>query len=163
MRDFRSYRYNNNWPRRDFTWQSGSINTRQSTRCSGSRCIRFWRRLRMRHSSNGQTRWQRILWVTIKTFIANITKTKDIVQRTIEICGTTWNSWSERESWSSFYIIPVARGARWVQTPKRCFKTSFRHNKRHICSSREDRVLSFQNNVCRLAVCQRLKFRAKEG
>ena len=87
------------------------------TRCSGNWCIRFWRRLRMSHSSNGQIRWLETPWGTIRAFIANITRTKNILQKNVEICGTIWTSWSERESWSSFCIIPVVRGARQVQNP----------------------------------------------
>ena len=52
----------------------------------------------MSHLSNGQTRWKETLRGTIRTSIANITKTKDILQRTVEIYGTTWNSSFERES-----------------------------------------------------------------
>ena len=38
------------------------------------------------------------------------------------------------------------------KTLERCFfKTFFRHDKHHLCSSSEDWVLSLQNNVCRLA------------
>ena len=90
---------------------------RQLMLCSKSRCAKCWKRLRMSRSSNGQIRWQETPWGTIRAFIANITRTKNILQKNVEICGTIWTSWSERESWSSFCIIPVVRGARQVQNP----------------------------------------------
>ena len=43
------------------------------------------------------------------------------------------------------------------------FKASFRHDKCHLCNSREDQLLSIQNNVCHSTVYQELKFRTKEG
>ncbi|XP_065637204.1 uncharacterized protein LOC136070748 [Quercus suber] len=43
-RDFRSDRYNNNKPRRNFIGQFGSRIIKQSTQYSESRCIKFWRR-----------------------------------------------------------------------------------------------------------------------
>ena len=52
----------------------------------------------MSHLSNGQTRWKETLRGTIRTSIANITKTKDILQRTVEIYGTIWTNWSEKEN-----------------------------------------------------------------
>ena len=85
---------------------------RQSMPCSENWCIRFWRRLRMSHLSNGQTRWKETLRGTIRTSIANITKTKDILQRTVEIYETIWTNWSEKENWNTSYITPVAKGAR---------------------------------------------------
>ena len=89
------------------------------TWCFDNRCIRFWRRLRTNHSLNGQKRWQETPRGAIRTFIVNITKTRDILQKTVEIYGTIWTSWSERESWSSFCIILVAREARQVWNPKK--------------------------------------------
>ena len=88
---------------------------RRLTRYSGNQCIKFWRRLRMSYSSKGQIRWQETQWGAIRTFIANITRTKDILQKTVEILGTIWTNWSKRKSWSSFCIILVARGARQVR------------------------------------------------
>ena len=91
---------------------------RQLTQYSGNRCIKFWRRLKMSYSSKGQIRWQETPWGAIRTFIANITRTKDILQKTVEILGTIWTNWSKRESWSSFCIIQVAKGARQVRNPR---------------------------------------------
>ena len=58
MRDLKSNLYNNNQPRRDFVGQFGLPILRWLTRCSENQCIKFWRILRMSHSSNGQIRWQ---------------------------------------------------------------------------------------------------------
>ena len=96
----------------------GLLILRQLTQYSGNRCIKFWRRLKMSYSSKGQIRWQETPWGAIRTFIANITRTKDILQKTVEILGTIWTNWSKRESWSSFCLIPVARGARQVRNPR---------------------------------------------
>ena len=52
----------------------------------------------MSHSSNGQIRWQETLRGAIRTSIANITKTKDILQRIVEIYVTIWTNWSEKEN-----------------------------------------------------------------
>ena len=54
MRDFKSDRYNNNRPRRDYAGQLGSTNTRWSVQCFESRFGKFWRRLRTDCSLNGQ-------------------------------------------------------------------------------------------------------------
>ena len=55
-RDFKSDRYNNNRHRRDF---SGSLRLqflKWLTPCSENWCIKFWRRPRTSHTSNGRTR-----------------------------------------------------------------------------------------------------------
>ena len=41
--------------------------------CSETQYIRSWKRSRMSHSSNGQTRWQEILRSAIRAYIANTT------------------------------------------------------------------------------------------
>ena len=87
-------------------------------RCSENRYFRFWRRLRMSRSSNGQTRWQETPWSAIKVFIASTTKTKGTPQRTVEICGIIWTSWSEKENWGSFCIILMVSRARQIQNSR---------------------------------------------
>ena len=80
--------------------------------CSKSQCIRYWKRLRMSRSSNGQIRWQEIPWGAIKAFIATTTRTRDTPLRTVGICEIIWTNWSKRENLSNSCITPVARGAR---------------------------------------------------
>ena len=50
-RDFRSDRYNNNQPRRDFVGQFGLPILRWLTRCSENQCIKFWKILRIDRKS----------------------------------------------------------------------------------------------------------------
>ena len=66
--------------------------------CSENRCIRFWRRSRMSHSSNGQTRWLETPRGATRAFITNTIETKDTLRRIAGICGTIWISWSEKKS-----------------------------------------------------------------
>ena len=56
-RDFRSDRYNNNQPWRDFVVSQDLLILKWLVQCSENWCTRCWRRLRMNRSSNGQTRW----------------------------------------------------------------------------------------------------------
>ncbi|XP_050281266.1 uncharacterized protein LOC126722158 [Quercus robur] len=56
-RDFRSNRYNNSQPWRDLVVSQDLPTLRQLMQCFENLCTRFWRRLRMNRSSNGQTRW----------------------------------------------------------------------------------------------------------
>ncbi|XP_065635203.1 uncharacterized protein LOC111994389 [Quercus suber] len=56
MRDFRSNRYSNNGPRRDFVGQSGSASLQAVNAVFESQCIRFWRRLKMNRSLIDQIR-----------------------------------------------------------------------------------------------------------
>ena len=59
---------------------------------------RVLKKIKNEPSSNDQIRWQETLRDAIKTFIANTTKTRDTPQKIVEICGTIWTSWSEKES-----------------------------------------------------------------
>ena len=65
---------------------------RQLMLCSENQCTRCWKRLRMSYFSNGQIRWQEILWGTIRAFIATTTRTKDTTPKTIGTCGIIWTS-----------------------------------------------------------------------
>ena len=96
MRDFRSDRYNNNRPRRDYTGQSGSTIFRQLIQCSENRSGKFWRRLRTNHSSNGQIKWLETLQRAIKTSIAITIRNKDILRKIVGICEIIWTNLSER-------------------------------------------------------------------
>ena len=69
---------------------------RSSMQCSESQYIKYWRRLKMNHSSNDQIRW----WETQKnvtiTSITSIIRIMGILQRIAGVCGITWTSSSER-------------------------------------------------------------------
>ena len=80
-RDSRSDRYNNNRPWRDFT-----------------RHFRSWRKLRMSHTFNGQTRWEETPQSTTRAFIANTTRSRGILLKIARHCGVVWSSWSKWES-----------------------------------------------------------------
>ena len=47
-----------------------------------------------------------------KAFIVNTTRSDDTPQKIAELCGIIWNSKSEMESWSNFYINPVDKAAK---------------------------------------------------
>ena len=55
-RDFRSDKYNNNRPRRDYVEQQRSNNNQVVGLYSESQCIKCWKKLRTNPSSNGPTR-----------------------------------------------------------------------------------------------------------
>ena len=54
MRDFKSDRYNNNHPRRDYAGQSGSTDIQAVNTVFREQSSKFWRRLRTNHSLSGQ-------------------------------------------------------------------------------------------------------------
>ena len=97
----------------------GLLILRQLMLCSESQCARYWKRLRMSCSSNGQIRWQEIPWNAIRTFIVTTTRTKDTTSKTAGTCGIIWTSWSERENLNNSYITLVAKGARQIQNPEK--------------------------------------------
>ena len=53
-RDFKSDRYNNNHPRRDYAGQSGSTDIQAVNTVFREQSGKFWRRLRTNHSLSGQ-------------------------------------------------------------------------------------------------------------
>ena len=83
--------------------------------------IRFWRKSRMSHSSSGRIRWLETPWSAIRVCIVNTTRTTSILQKTAETCGTTWISWSEKENWDIFCIIPVVIKAKQTKSPEETF------------------------------------------
>ena len=60
-RDFRSDRYNNNWPQKDFLGNLVLLLLRWSAWCFRSQCIESWKGLKMSHTLNGQIRWEETL------------------------------------------------------------------------------------------------------
>ena len=95
-RDFRSDRYNNNRPRRDYAEQPGSIIIKWYELYSESQCIKYWKKSKTNSSSNSPTRWWEILRNETITSIANIIGIMAIQQRIAEVCRTTWTHLSER-------------------------------------------------------------------
>ena len=66
--------------------------------CFESRSDKFWRRLRMNHSSNGQIKWLETLQSAIKTSTAITIRNRDILRKTVGTCGIIWTSLSEKEN-----------------------------------------------------------------
>ena len=75
--------------------KQGLSTPRQLIQCSESRSVKFWRRLRTNHSSNGQIKWLETLQSAIKTSTAITIRNRDILQRTVGTCGIIWISLSE--------------------------------------------------------------------
>ena len=65
---------------------------RQLMLCSENQCAKYWKRLRMSRSSNGQIRWQEIPWGAITAFIVISTKTRDTPPKIAGTCEITWTS-----------------------------------------------------------------------
>ena len=86
-RDFRSDRYNNNRPIRDYAEQSGSNNNQVVRLYSESQCIKYWEKSRTNPSSNDPTKWWEILKSETETSIVNIIKIMVIQQRIAEAYG----------------------------------------------------------------------------
>ena len=99
IRDFRSDRYINGRPRRDFVGQSETTNA-QNVRglYFENWCIRCWKKSRANHTSDGRIRWQESQQSETSTFIAKTTKTTDTPWRIAGTFGITWTSWSKKES-----------------------------------------------------------------
>ena len=57
------------------------------TSYSENQYTKSWRKLRTSHSLNGQIKWEVTPWSTIKTFIANTTRTEGTPQKTVELWG----------------------------------------------------------------------------
>ena len=106
-RDFRSDRYNNNRPRRDYAEQPGSNNNQvvgtvfreplhQVLEKVKNESFKYWKKSRTNLSSNGPTRWWEILKSETVTSIINIIGIMAIQQRIAGVCGTTWTNLSEK-------------------------------------------------------------------
>ena len=77
------------------------------TRYSESQYIKSWKRSRISHTSNGQTKWEEIPWDTTKVFIANTIRSEGIPSRIVELYGTIWSNWLEMEGYNNFCIGPT--------------------------------------------------------
>ena len=95
-RDFRSDRYNNNWPKGIMPSRQGQITVKWSELYSESQCIKYWKKSNTNLSLNGPTKWWEILKNETATSIANIIGIMAIQQRIAGVCGTTWTNLSER-------------------------------------------------------------------
>ena len=85
------------------------------TRYSESQYIKSWKRSRISHTSNGQTKWEEILWGTTKVFIANTIRSEGIPSRIVELYGTIWSNWLEMEGYNSFCIGLIGRDTKQGQ------------------------------------------------
>ena len=77
--------------------------------CSKNRCIKFWRRSRTSHISNGRIKWVETPWDVIRAFIANATRSEGIPPRIAELCGIIWSNKLGRKGYSIFCIVPTGK------------------------------------------------------
>ena len=97
-RDFRSDRYTNSRPRRDFVGNQRRPAHGASGLYSESQCTRFWRRSRTNHTSDGRTKWRGSPQSETRTCTANTTRIMDTPWKIVGTYGIIWISWSEKES-----------------------------------------------------------------
>ena len=95
--DFRSKRYNNNRPKRDFTEHTGHSTTQVVNTIFKDPIHQILEKIKVEPSS-GQIKWEVIPRSIIKVFIAYIIKTKDTLQKIIELYVTLCNIWSRSRS-----------------------------------------------------------------
>ena len=74
----------------------GQITIKWSTLHSESQCIKYWKKSRTNHSSNGPTRWWEILKSETETSIVNTIEIMVIRQRITKAYGITWTNLSEK-------------------------------------------------------------------
>ena len=72
MRDFRSDRYNNNRPRKDFVGQSSSADIQVVNAVFREPVQQVLEKIKNEPFSNGRTRWQESLGDATRTYIATI-------------------------------------------------------------------------------------------
>ena len=77
--------------------------------CSENQYIKPWRKSRMSHTLNGQTRWKKTPWGTTKVLIASTTRNEDTPLRIVKFCGTIWSNWPEMKGYNSFCIGPIGK------------------------------------------------------
>ena len=88
MRDFRSDRYNNNQPRRDFAGQSGSTTTQVVNTVFREPIHQVLEKIKNEPFFK---------WLN-KMGGDNTTKIEGTPQKIVELCGVTWSSWLEKGS-----------------------------------------------------------------
>ena len=113
MREFRSNRYNNNRPIRDYTEQQVSNNNQVVGAVFREPVHKSWKRLRMNPSSNGPIRWWETLKRETEISIVNTIETMVTQPRIAEVYGITWTNLSEKANWNSCCITLVV----WVVRP----------------------------------------------
>ena len=80
----------------------GQITIKWSELYSESQCIKYWKKSKTNHSSNGPTRWWKILKseteteTETETSIVNTIEIMVIQQRIAEAYGITWTNLSEK-------------------------------------------------------------------
>ena len=88
MRDFRSNKYNNNRPQRDFTGQSGSTTTQVVNMVFREPVHQVLKKIK----NKPFFKWPN------KKGGDNTTRIKGTPQKIVELCGVTWSSWTEKGS-----------------------------------------------------------------
>ena len=78
--------------------KQGQITIKWSGQYSENQCIKYWKKSRMSHSSNGPIRWWEILKCETETSTVNIIGIMAIQQRIVGVYGITWTNLSEREN-----------------------------------------------------------------
>ena len=79
------------------------------TLCSENWCIKFWRRPRTSHTSNGRTRWVETIRGATRVFITSTIRSRGIPLKTARLFGTIWSNWLGKKGYDSFCIIPTSR------------------------------------------------------
>ena len=92
MRDFRSNRYNNSRPRRDYAGQSGSVNTQAVNIVFREPVHQVLEKIK----NESFFKWLETLRSAIKTSTAITIRNRDILQRTVGTCGIIWISLLEK-------------------------------------------------------------------
>ena len=83
--------------REGITWSNrGQITPKLSELSSESQCIKYWKKSKMNHSSNGLIRWWEIPKSETVTSIANIIGIMAIPQRIVGVYGIIWTNLSKR-------------------------------------------------------------------
>ena len=98
MRDFKSNRYNNNRPRRDYAGQSGSIDIQAVNTVFREPIRQVLEKIKNKPFFKWPIKWLETLRSAIKTSTTITIRNRDILRRTAEIYGITWISLSEKAS-----------------------------------------------------------------
>ena len=106
--DYRSERYNSNQPRRDFSRQAGQTNMQMVNAIFREPVQQVLEKVK----KEPFFKWPETPRSATRTCIVIIIKTTGIPLRIAGIYEITWISWSEKESYVTFYTPPVVISAK---------------------------------------------------
>ena len=90
--DFRSKRYNNSQPRRDFARHSGPTTTQIVSTVFKEPVHQILKKVKNESYFRWPIRWVETLQSVIKVFIVNTTKFEDTLQKSVGLYGIIWSS-----------------------------------------------------------------------